>query len=200
MTLNDGTVIPYGIAVWAAGIGPLPLTLDLIDKVEEQKTDEKARGRLVCDKWMRVHGCPGVLALGDCSYIDGSPLPATAQVAAQQGAYLARLFNRDYDLTTVVPVKKAQASPEALAALRFGDSSVAKTFEFLNLGILAYTGNQKALAQLEAGSLKLQIAGLLGWLGWRSVYLAKQVSSRNQAMVAFDWAKTSLFGRDLSRF
>ena len=50
MTLNDGTVIPYGIAVWAAGIGPLPLTLDLIDKVEEQKTDEKARGRLVCDK------------------------------------------------------------------------------------------------------------------------------------------------------
>ena len=200
MTLNDGTVIPYGIAVWAAGIGPLPLTLDLIDKVEEQKTDEKARGRLVCDKWMRVHGCPGVLALGDCSYIDGSPLPATAQVAAQQGAYLARLFNRDYDLTSVVPVKKAQASPEALAALRFGDSGVAKTFEFLNLGILAYTGNQKALAQLEAGSLKLQIAGLLGWLGWRSVYLAKQVSSRNQAMVAFDWAKTSLFGRDLSRF
>ena len=72
--------------------------------------------------------------------------------------------------------------------------------QFLNLGILAYTGNQKALAQLEAGSLKLQIAGLLGWLGWRSVYLAKQVSNRNQAMVAFDWAKTSLFGRDLSRF
>ena len=60
--------------------------------------------------------------------------------------------------------------------------------------------DQTALAQLEAGSLKLQIAGLLGWLGWRSVYLAKQVSSRNQAMVAFDWAKTSLFGRDLSRF
>jgi NADH:ubiquinone reductase (non-electrogenic) len=57
MTLNDGTVIPYGIAVWAAGIGPLPLTLDLIKNVAEQNLDSKARGRLVCDRCLRVHGC-----------------------------------------------------------------------------------------------------------------------------------------------
>ena len=56
MTLNDGTVIPYGIAVWAAGIGPLPLTLDLIKNVPAQNEDPKARGRLVCDKFLRVHG------------------------------------------------------------------------------------------------------------------------------------------------
>lgn len=31
------------------------------------------------------------------------PLPATAQVAGQQGAYLARLFNRDYCLSCPVP-------------------------------------------------------------------------------------------------
>ncbi len=35
--LNDGTVIPYGIAVWAAGIGPLPLTLDLISQVASHR-------------------------------------------------------------------------------------------------------------------------------------------------------------------
>ena len=33
ITLNDGSVVPFGIAVWAAGIGPLPLTLDLIQQV-----------------------------------------------------------------------------------------------------------------------------------------------------------------------
>ena len=34
--LGDGTIIPYGIAVWAAGIGPMPLTLDLSKKVSTQ--------------------------------------------------------------------------------------------------------------------------------------------------------------------
>eukprot|EP00802_Teleaulax_amphioxeia_P003559 Tamp_03562.p1 GENE.Tamp_03562~~Tamp_03562.p1 ORF type:complete len:671 (-),score=112.12 Tamp_03562:1610-3622(-) len=201
MTLNDGTVIPYGIAVWAAGIGPLPLTLDLIKGVEAQNDDPKARGRLICDKFLRVHGCPGIVALGDSSYIQDLPLPATAQVAAQQGAYLARLFNREYDLSEVIPTKRPDAAPETLAAVRFNDEKIAKPFQFLNLGILAYTGNSNALAQIEGpSSLKIEVAGLAGWLGWRSVYLAKQVSGRNIAMVAFDWAKTSLFGRDLSRF
>ena len=200
MTLNDGTVIPYGVAVWAAGIGPLPLTLDLINKVPEQNADPKARGRLLCDKWLRVHGCPGVIALGDCSYIEDYPLPATAQVAAQQGAFLARLFNREVDVDAVIPTKKTDGDGEALAAARFYDKGVASPFQFLNLGILAYTGNQNALAQLEISSVKFSLAGAVGWLSWRSVYLAKQVSKRNMAMVAFDWAKTSLFGRDLTRF
>ena len=142
MTLNDGTVIPYGIAVWAAGIGPLPLTLDLIKNVAEQNLDPKARGRLVCDRWLRVHGCPGVIALGDCSCIQDLPLPATAQVAAQQGAYLARLLNREYDLEAAIPSKRPSAPPETLAAVRVytNDQTIAKPFQFLNLGILAYTG------------------------------------------------------------
>lgn len=38
--LSDGTSIPYGLAVWAAGNGPLPLVMDLIQTVDEQK--EKA--------------------------------------------------------------------------------------------------------------------------------------------------------------
>jgi NADH:ubiquinone reductase (non-electrogenic) len=101
---------------------------------------------LVCDRWLRVHGCPGIIALGDCSCIQDLPLPATAQVAAQQGAYLARLFNREYDLEAVIPSKRPSAPPETLAAVRVyngGSGSaqtIAKPFEFLNLGILAYTG------------------------------------------------------------
>ena len=31
IVLNDGREIPYGLAVWAAGNGPIPLTLGLID-------------------------------------------------------------------------------------------------------------------------------------------------------------------------
>jgi len=198
MTLNDGTVIPYGIAVWAAGIGPLPLTLDLIKNVPQQNEDPKARGRLLCDRWMRVAGCPGIIALGDASYVADDPLPATAQVAAQQGAYLARIFNRQYDMTPLIPTKRPEAPQETLGAVRFNEKLLAKPFQFLNLGILAYTGDKKALAQVELSGTKFEFAGFIGWLSWRSVYLAKQVSKRNMAMVAFDWAKTSVFGRDIS--
>lgn len=42
--LSDGSSVPYGLAVWAAGNGPLPLALDLIDNVEEQK-EKAAWGR-----------------------------------------------------------------------------------------------------------------------------------------------------------
>ena len=31
--LADGTDIPFGLAVWAGGIGPLPITLNVIDAI-----------------------------------------------------------------------------------------------------------------------------------------------------------------------
>lgn len=103
--LNDGNTINYGLSVWAAGNGPLPLTLQIVDKLGEEQHSEQnvARGRLVTDAWMRVKGSKGsILAYGDCSCTtigpDG-PLPATGQVAAQQGEYLAKLMNEGYDLS-----------------------------------------------------------------------------------------------------
>lgn len=48
LELSDGSSIPYGLAVWAAGNGPLPLVLDLIQAVDEQK--EKA-------SWGRCYSC-----------------------------------------------------------------------------------------------------------------------------------------------
>jgi NADH dehydrogenase FAD-containing subunit len=49
--LNDGTKIPYGLSVWAAGNGPLPLTLQIIDSLGEEQAKEQAvaRGRLAID-------------------------------------------------------------------------------------------------------------------------------------------------------
>lgn len=42
-------------------------------------------------QFMRVIGAKDIIALGDCSYILDMPLPATAQVAGQQGAYVAHM-------------------------------------------------------------------------------------------------------------
>ena len=54
--------------------------------------------QLFVDKWLRVCGVAdgSIIGLGDCARIQGEEqLPETAQVAAQQGAFVARLLNKE---------------------------------------------------------------------------------------------------------
>lgn len=173
----------------------------------------------------RVVGAESMLALGDNARMFGNPLPPTAQVAAQQGAYAARLLNRGYFLGTgglsepppfrptipaelppellsgpLGPVAKA-AEPALQSVSAAAGSEAAKPFDFLSLGIMAYVGDDSALTQLEAGDkVRVQLSGQWGFLLWRSVYITKQVSFRNRVLILFDWLKTRVFGRDLSQF
>jgi NADH dehydrogenase FAD-containing subunit len=216
ITLNDGTEIPYGLALWAAGNGPIKLTLQLVDALgSEQKTEQDvARGRLAIDPWMRVIGSEGeILSFGDCSCIAMGQLPATAQVAGQQGEYLAALMNRKFDLSPVrseegifPPPKRDPARTEtsvsdAIASFAINSNEYSKPFQFLNLGILAYTGQGTALSQVTLAPDGAPVLGS-GWLGnavWRSVYLSKQVSWRNRLLVLNDWTNRQIFGRDVTR-
>lgn len=213
--LNNGREINYGLAVWAAGNGPLPLTLQLIEDLggEQAKEQNVARGRLAVDPWLRVLGSEGqILAFGDCACNTGGQLPATAQVAAQQGEYLAKLMTRKCNFSPSVsedgifppPTKDPDQKPtisEAIAGFATQNPEYAKPFQFLNLGILAYTGGGSALAQVtpapDAPAVKGK--GQVGNAIWRSVYLSKQVSWRNRLLVINDWIKRQLFGRDVTR-
>jgi len=213
--LNDGTVLPYGLAVWAAGNGPLPLTLQLIESLGETqaKAQAVARGRVAMDAWCRAIGSSGtILALGDCATHIHKPLPATAQVAAQQGEYLASLLNKNYNffpgITSDGIIKPPQKDPnvsstlsESIASFAAQADDYAKPFQFLNLGILAYTGGGSALAQVQVAPdfKNIQGKGRLGNALWRSVYLTKQVSWRNRLLVLNDWAKRKMFGRDITQ-
>ena len=215
--LNDGNEIPYGIAVWAAGNGPLPLTLDLIGKLgqDQAKFQDVARGRIATDPWLRAEGSAGsIISFGDCScIIDGpsGPLPATAQVASQQGEYLAYLMNKEYDLNPAASPEGIQLPPvrnvdsersasECIASMGYR-SDFAKPFQFLNLGILAYTGGNTALSQISAApnTEPIKGSGKVGNALWRSVYLSKQISVRNRVLVLNDWITKELFGRDITR-
>lgn len=213
--LNDGTSLHYGLAVWAAGNGPLPLTLQLIESLGEAQKNEQnvARGRIAIDPWCRVLGTEGkILALGDCSCITRGQLPATAQVASQQGEYLASLLNKKYNFSPPLtedgifppPTKDPDHQPsisEAIAGFASQADDYAKPFQFLNLGILAYTGGGSALAQVSVtpNDCNIKGKGKLGNAVWRSVYLTKQVSWRNRMLVLNDWAKRQLFGRDITQ-
>lgn len=163
--LRDGTKIPYGLVVWSAGTAPTALARSLAAPL-----DRMARIRV--DEFLQVPGVPGVYALGDCSAVEGHRYPATAQVAQQQGTYLARAI-RD---------RARGRTPSA--------------FRYRPYGMLAYVGSGKALADLET----VKGRGFVAWLFWRSVYLTRLVSVKNKILVVFDWMKTFIFGRDISRF
>jgi NADH dehydrogenase FAD-containing subunit len=77
------------------------------------------------------------------------------------------------------------------------DLEYAKPFQFLNLGVLAYIGASRALAQVSVDEKLILGSGPIGFLLWRGIYWSKQVSWRNRVLVTLDWIKAVLFGRDI---
>ncbi|KAL9107387.1 MAG: hypothetical protein Q9187_008432 [Circinaria calcarea] len=115
-------------------------------------------------------------------------LPATAQRANQQGNYLARKLNK---LALAAPGMRANE-------VDYGDldEAVYKAFEYHHLGSLAYIGNS---AVFDFNGLSFS-GGLLAVYLWRSVYFAQSVSFRTRMLLAMDWTKRTLVGRDLMNF
>jgi len=108
-------------------------------------------------------------------------LPATAQVARQQGEYVARVL------------------VEASVTGSGGDeiASTVRPFEYNHKGSLAYIGGDEAVMDVPVvGALTGRAAGL----GWKGFETLSQISPRSQALVATDWLRSKIFGRDISRF
>ena len=101
---------------------------------------------------------PDVHALGDCGQIQGTSLPATAQVANQKAIWLAKRLNKG-DLET-------------------------ENFNYRNLGTMAYLGGWRAIMQGGNGA---NISGWAAWVIWRGAYLVKSVSIRNKMLVPIYW-------------
>ena len=203
--------VEFGLSVWAAGVAPVPFVETLLSKIPEDARAGRSN-RIKVDKWLR---CPtkhpksfgSILVLGDAAAVEQGDktqiLPQTAQVAAQQGAYAARLLDRGYDLSVTPPALPEAANEEDAAMnlwLKTRGLEEAPGFRFLNLGNLAYLGEGKALSQIHLGDKPVfKYAGSVGFLLWRSVYLVKQVATRNRVLVLFDWFKCKIFGRDVTR-
>ncbi len=102
--------------------------------------------------------------------------PATAQVAKQQGEYLAAAFNRGE------------------FGLRSGEHLVTPPFEWANKGSLAFIGSHEAVAKIPGfGVIQGYAAGLL----WRGFETSNQQSMRSRVAVASDQVRSAVFGRGL---
>ncbi|OVA20214.1 Pyridine nucleotide-disulfide oxidoreductase [Macleaya cordata] len=258
--------IPYGMVVWSTGIGTRPVITEFMKQIGQSN-----RRVLATDEWLRVEGCDGIYALGDCATInqrkvmedismifskadkdmsgkltvkqfqdviddicerypqvelylknkrmkdirgllkdfEGNDtkeldiekfklalsqvdsqmknLPATAQVAAQQGSYLANCFNH---------MKECEEHPEGPPRIRGSGRHRFHPFRYKHLGQFAPLGGEQTAAQLPGDWVSIGHSSQ--WL-WYSVYASKQVSWRTRVMVISDWTRRFIFGRDSSR-
>lgn len=100
------------------------------------------------------------------------PLPATAQVASQEGVYLADHLNK----------------------VMSGDKNI-QPFVYSNWGSFAFIGGKRAVADIPV----YKSGGFLSFVAYKSVYWQKQVSWKNRFALGYDWMKTVSFGRDISK-
>ncbi|KAL9457689.1 hypothetical protein AB3S75_006691 [Citrus x aurantiifolia] len=116
-------------------------------------------------------------------------LPATAQVASQEGAYLANCFNR---------MEQCEKNPEGPLRFRGAGRHRFHPFRYKHFGQFAPLGGEEAAAQLELPFDWISVGRGSQWL-WYSVYASKQISWRTRFLVISDWRRRFMFGRDSSR-
>ena len=116
-------------------------------------------------------------------------LPATAQVASQEGRYVANLLN---ELTNITENDYQKYNLES--------------FRYKHMGSLAYVGGDSAVLDFTGSKPFLDLFNLKPLSGrgaaylWRSFYFTEMFTGRTKILLAFDWVRTHLYGRDISRY
>ena len=172
VVLSDGEIRAETL-VWTAGTAPNPLLRTLA--IEKDK-----RGAVLVDDTMAVSGHPGVWALGDCASLNDAatakPCPPTAQFALREAEVLAK------NICAAMAGRPGQA------------------FHFDSLGALCVVGYQTACAELAvpfARGKTMRFSGLLAWLMWRGIYVAKLPGLERKIRVLIDWSIELFFPRDI---
>jgi NADH:ubiquinone reductase (H+-translocating) len=149
--------------IWAAGVRASAFGEVLASRAGA--TLEKG-GRVVVGPDLSLPGYPEIFVIGDLAYVTdghGKPLPGVAQVAMQQGTYVARLIRR--------------------RSLGTGPGSDHKPFHYHDRGDLAVIGRAAAVARIGG----LHLSGFLAWLIWLFVHLMYIVEFSNRVLVFVHW-------------
>ena len=157
VVLADGTRIPTRTLVWAAGVQASPLA-DFLD------AEQLRSGQVVVSDHLTLPTHDNVFVVGDMAAIERQEasdwLPQLAQVAIQSGEHAAKQIQAD------VRGKERTA------------------FSYSDYGQMATIGRNAAVAELAGG---LKFKGVVAWLMWVVIHIAKLVGFRNRASVFMDW-------------
>lgn len=164
--LSDGTQIRSNTLIWAAGV--TGNTLKGLDPTSLGKGN-----RFLIDEYFKVKGYSNIYAIGDIAMMTSSELPyghpQLAAVAMAQGATLSRNFKK----------------------ILKGESL--KPFKFLNKGVMATVGKNRAVVELPF----LNYQGFFAWLTWMFVHLFLTIGVKNRIMIFINWT-WSYFTKDES--
>jgi NADH dehydrogenase len=163
-----GRMVPAGTMIWGAGIEASPGMRML--GVPLDRT-----GRVAVNPDLSVPDLPGVYVLGDSATVpgeDGQPLPALAQVAAQEGDYLGRTL-----------------------AAEFRGRPTPKPFRFHNRGNTAVIGRNAAV--FDFGRFRLR--GRLAWVLWAIVHIYLLIGFENRLSVTLRWIWRYISGESGAR-
>lgn len=149
---------PTQTVIWAAGVQASPLAKRL---AEATGAAIDRAGRISVEADLSLPGHPEIFGLGDMASLiqDGKPLPGVAQVAIQQGRYVAQLIAARLSGKTPYP------------------------FHYRDLGSLATIGRRAAVADFG----RLRFSGAFAWFLWLVVHLINLVNFRNRLLVLVQW-------------
>jgi NADH:ubiquinone reductase (H+-translocating) len=150
-----GERIAARTVIWTAGVAASPAGQWL-----GAETDRGGRVKVGSDA--TVPGHPTIFVLGDTASFtqDGKPLPGVAQVAIQQGEYVASVI-----------------------ADRVAGKPHPQAFRYVDKGNMAVIGRFYGIVSIG----KFRTAGLLGWFLWLVLHLMFLIGFRNRLVVAFQW-------------
>jgi len=164
--LSDGSKIRTNLLIWAAGVTG--------NKIKGLDPSIMAKGnRIQVDEFLKVKGLTNVYAMGDIASMitEATPMghPQLAAVAMAQGKQLANNFKN---------LAKNQAQ---------------KGFVFLNKGVMATVGRNRAVVELPF----LNFQGFFAWLTWMFVHLFLTLGVKNRLIIFINWT-WSYFTQDES--
>ena len=155
--------LPAHTVLWAAGVDASRLA-KVLAAATGAKTDRS--GRVLVEPDLTLPGHLEIFVLGDManfSHQEGKPLPGVAQVAMQQGRYVANT------------IKRRLLGREPLPPFHYRDH-----------GSMAVIGRAAAVAQVG----RLHFSGYLAWLAWLFIHLINliQFESRMEVLIQWGWA------------
>jgi NADH dehydrogenase len=148
--------IPAPVVLWAAGVAASPLGRKLGVAVDRA-------GRVLVEPDLSIPGRREVFVIGDLASLNdehGKMLPGVAQVAIQQGDWVAETIARDLE------------------------HQPRRNFVYHDKGSLATIGRAAAVAQFG----KLELSGYFAWLAWLFVHIFFLIGFRNRLLVMIQWA------------
>ncbi len=149
--------------IWSAGVYASPLG-EVLQNRAGAALDRG--GRVIVNPDCSVAGHPEIFVIGDLGHFEenGAPLAGVAQVAMQQGAYVAKLIRKRLS---------GDIQPGAIV----------RPFHYFDKGTLAVIGRASAVGQIGP----LRISGLLAWLVWLLIHLMYLVEFSNRILVFIHW-------------